>query len=184
MKIETYFSPNCSELGLMITQGVSRENLRDALEELRKHKIEIQVEFADMELKNISTAAKIDLILLQNARNLTNVDRIMLADNMRKLAVPEPVVKKLLDAGDDYFDVSAHVLHGKSSVSLLPQDYCNGDEGILFQIGDGDRDDFPLLYKLLEIFGGEVYTIDGGHSGGEGGWEEYQAEQDAKKGDV
>ena len=55
------------------------------------------------------------------------------------------------------------VSDGNGDATIHTSDPCSNQEGILFEIGDCEHENFPLMKKLEDYYNSEVYTIDGGH---------------------
>jgi len=181
MKLETYLSPNCSELGLMITDGVPDEELLvETIKELRGMKLDVRLKLDTFALNkpakfvdNVPPKA-LALLLLKtdDGEELTQVNKLRLIKELRELNMTESAIKKFLSCSSFYTVV---VAKDKAEVNIYLRDGCSGEDGILFETGDCDNKDFPLLKKLEDHYGRDVYTIDGGHDEGEGGYKEFAA---------
>lgn len=187
MKLETYLSPNCSELGLMITEGKPDEaTLESVIRELRAMKLKVSLKMNLLSdkatyLEKLPEKALALLMLRKDGdgSDLTNVDKLRLMKDLRSLNVSEADITRFLQESSSYFNVT--VIDGKSEVTIYTRDGCSGEDGILFTTGDSDNKDFPLLKKLEDAYGKEVYTIDGGHDEGEGGYKEFAAKHSEDK---
>ena len=188
MKIETFLTPNCSELGLQIRQDGTESNLQEVIEKIQKTKgMKVSIDgferkynwnTPDHKAKNISQtkSSRIMALLLKRRHDndkgeLNGVDQLML---IRELKAIDP---KIDITNLDFENMYLTVEYKKSAVSLQIGDCCGGGEDITFHTGDCDEENFPLMSKLESMFGGEIYGIDGGHTDR---YEEWNGEQVSK----
>jgi hypothetical protein len=171
----------------MITEGKVKEaDLVDTINELRGMKLAVNLKLQQFDFNKPAKYIEkvppraLALILMKNSgdNDMTQVDKLRLMNELRKLHMDEHDIKKLIESSG-WTEVA--VVDRKSEVSIYIRDGCSGQDGILFEISDSDNKDFPLLKKLEDAYGKEVYTIDGGHDEGEGGYQEYAAKQTEEK---
>jgi hypothetical protein len=156
-------------------EDVKVEVLEEMIDKIKK--LGFQFAIGDWNKKRIYKLSSRALSVLmerleRNNDSLTNMDKLSVVKELRDAGVSEIDVKEFLDSTSDYFSVS--VKDGEADVYFRLGDGYGG-EGICFMTGDCDNETFPMLKKLMDKFGGEVYSVDGGH---ESNWNEFLGKED------
>jgi hypothetical protein len=177
MKIENYLQPNCSDLVLMLTgpDERSQDVIVSVIKRIQKLKLDIGIgdwEGQKPSALNPETLALIMKIKENEDSGLTNIDKLMLVKELRKKGMPESDINTFLSEVKE--DLYLYVMQGKNSVYFhLSDGY--GNDGICVAVGDCELSSFPILKKLRDEFGSDVYPVDGGHTGN---WEEFLGKGD------
>jgi len=161
MKIETHISPNCSELGLLIKDsGVTKEDILDVMTQIRKAHLKVTTDLDVWGGIPTNDTLMAEIIM---GKKISVTAKMMLIQAMKKKKIPQQKITTFLqDLREECFYIG--ISGNGGAVDLRTSDGCSIDDALLFETGDYEEENFPLLKKLEDIFGGEIYSIDGGHT--------------------
>ena len=157
MRIETNLQPNCSELGLRL----NTEDVSKAVKILRKIGLKVVVSYKDKDY--IDMAPSLIGLIIDKFRSIEGQ-----AGKVERFAkvkeIPEELKEVWLADDRDIHEVGVYVEDKKGCTAQLQRgDYCIGGRLVTLQIGDCDREKFPLFKYVEDNAKSEVYGIDGGH---------------------
>jgi hypothetical protein len=163
MKIEKHLSPNCSEICYAINAGVDVASLTKFISKCQKNNLEVSLDFDEIKgsIPDLSSS-QLAAILSKKGGAWDNIAKIKMIELLRKHTMTAKQIDAIITNIGEWGP--SFSLHGEGgSVSLIVDDGLGTRGCPIIETGDCDRDNFPLVKKVSELFSGELYGHDGGH---------------------